>query len=349
MSDELSTVVEGADDAPPARPGPMRWNDVPPTVRDEIEATAGARIVAETPFPASAASEVMSVLELEDGARYFVKATRVTDGPAVIARYRAEVYVARHLPRAMPAPRLAWALRDEDWGMVAFHAVGGHLAGTPWDRDELDRVLAALETVASLPGAREARLGPAGPELAGLATGWRSLRDDPDPDLARIVPWAVDRLDALVEAERGVLVACEGESFVHGDVRADTLVLTSSSVHLVDWAYASRGAAWLDLAMFLPSVVVQGVTGVVEPVAVTADPARRAHGGAWAAATFDAHPLGRGVHPADVRSVVAGLAGYYLHAARRPDPPGLPHLRASQRAQGAAAVAWLEQIGLCDL
>ncbi|WP_083649261.1 phosphotransferase [Cellulosimicrobium sp. CUA-896] len=348
MSDELSTAVEEADDVPLARHRVLRWSDLPPTVRAEIEATAGARVVAETPYPASSVSQVASLLELEDGARYFVKATRVTDSPAVIARYRAEVYVARHLPRAMPTPRLAWALRDEDWGMVAFEVVDGRAPATPWDPDELDLVLVALETAASLPGAREARLAPAGPELADLATGWRSLRDDPEPDLARLVPWAADHLDALVEAERGVLVACEGESFVHGDVRADTLVLTPSSALLVDWAYASRGAPWLDLAMFLPGVVVQGVADVVEPVPVTADAARRARGGAWAAATFDAHPLGRGVHPADVRSVVAGLAGYYLHHARRPAPPGLPHLRASQRAQGAAAVAWLEQIGLCD-
>jgi hypothetical protein len=348
MSDELATAVQGADDVPVAGAGRLGWDDLPATVRDEIEATAGARVLAQTPYPARSASDVASVLELEDGARYFVKATRVTDGPAVIARYRAEVWAARHLPRAMPAPRLAWALRDEDWGMVAFEFVDGRLPATPWDPDTLDRVLATLETVASLPGAREARLVPAGPELANLATGWRSLRDEPDPGLVPTVPWAADHLDALVEAERGVLVACEGEAFVHGDVRADTLVLTPSSVRLVDWAYASRGAAWLDLAMFLPSVVVQGVVGVVDPVTVAADPARRARGGAWAAATFDAHPLGRGVHPADVRSVVAGVAGYYLDAARRPDPPGLPHLRASQRAQGAAAVAWLEQIGLCD-
>lgn len=348
MSDELSAVVEPTGEVPLVAAGRLRWDDLPRTVRDEIEATAGARVVAETPLPVGSRSDVMSLLELEDGARYVVKATRVTDGPGVIARYRAEVWAARQLPRAMPAPRLAWALRDEDWGMIAFELVDGRPPTTPWDPDELDRVLATLETVASLPGAREARLPPAGPELADLATGWRSLREDPDPDLARVVPWAADHLDALVEAERGVLVACEGEAFVHGDVRADTLVLTSSSVVLVEWAYAARGAGWLDLATFLPSVVVQGVADVVEPVPVDADPARRARGGAWAAATFDAHPLGRGVHPADVRAVVAGLAGYYLHSARRPAPAGMPHLRASQRAQGAAAVAWLEQIGLCD-
>jgi hypothetical protein len=98
--------------------------------------------------------------------------------------------------------------------------------------------------------------------------------------------------------------------------------------------------------MFLPSVVMQGVVDVCEPVTVSADAARRARGGAWAASTFAAHPLGRDVHPADLRSVVAGIAGYFLHSARKPAVPTIPRLRAFQRAQGVAAVAWLEHLGL---
>ncbi|MBE9940692.1 phosphotransferase family protein, partial [Cellulosimicrobium cellulans] len=171
-------------------------------------------------------------------------------------------------------------------------------------------------------------------------------RAHPDPGLATLVPWAATHLDALAEAERGALVACEGESFVHGDLRADNVLLTPEKVYLVDWPYASRGAAWLDLAMLLPSVVMQGVRDVCEPVTVSADPARRARGGAWAAATFAAHPLGQDVHPTDLRAVVAGIAGYFLHSARQPAIPTIPRLRPFQRAQGVAAVAWLEQLGL---
>ena len=190
------------------------------------------------------------------------------------------------------------------------------------------------------------RRPPTGPDSAALPTGWRAPRAHPDPGLATLVPWAAAHLDALAEAERGALVACEGESFVHGDLRADNVLLTPEKVYLVDWPYASRGAAWLDLAMLLPSVVMQGVREVCEPVTVSADPARRARGGAWAAATFAAHPLGQDVHPTDLRAVVAGIAGYFLHSARQPAIPTIPRLRPFQRAQGVAAVAWLEQLGL---
>ncbi|WP_157759434.1 aminoglycoside phosphotransferase family protein [Cellulosimicrobium cellulans] len=235
---------------------------------------------------------------------------------------------------------------DGDWIALAFEVVDGHVPATPWDPDELDRVLTTLVRVASVPGARAMRLPPTGPDFADMATGWRALREDPDPRLAAVSPWAAAHLDALAEAERGALVACEGESFVHGDLRADNVLLTPEKVYLVDWPHASRGAAWLDLAMFLPSVVMQGVVDVCEPVTVSADTTRRARGGAWAASTFAAHPLGSDVHPADLRSVVAGIAGYFLHSARKPAVPTIPRLRAFQRAQGVAAVAWLEHLGL---
>ena len=42
-----------------------------------------------------------------------------------------------------------------------------------------------------------------------------------------------------------------------------------------------------------------------------------------------------------ITSVVAALAGYFARQALQPDPPGLPTLRAFQRAQGAVAIEWL--------
>jgi len=40
--------------------------------------------------------------------------------------------------------------------------------------------------------------------------------------------------------------------------------------------------------------------------------------------------------------VLAGIAGYFLHTSRLPDPPGLPTVRAFQRAQGDALLPWLK-------
>lgn len=82
-----------------------------------------------------------------------------------------------------------------------------------------------------------------------------------------------------------------------------------------------RAAPWFDLLTMLPCVAAQG--------------------GPDPEATFTAHPLGRDADPAGVTAVLAALAGYFVAHSLRPDPPGLPTLRAFQAAQGAAAVAWL--------
>ena len=47
--------------------------------------------------------------------------------------------------------------------------------------------------------------------------------------------------------------------------------------------------------------------------------------------------------PKQVNAVLAGLAGYFVDSARRPPPPGLPTLRAFQRAEGNACLAWLRE------
>jgi hypothetical protein len=41
--------------------------------------------------------------------------------------------------------------------------------------------------------------------------------------------------------------------------------------------------------------------------------------------------------------MVAALAGFFCWHGSQPDPPGLPTLRAFQRAQGAIALDWLRQ------
>lgn len=42
-----------------------------------------------------------------------------------------------------------------------------------------------------------------------------------------------------------------------------------------------------------------------------------------------------------VTAVIAGITGYFVVSSMQPAPVGVPHLRAYQRAQGEAALAWL--------
>ncbi|MEV0623247.1 hypothetical protein AB0I81_58725 [Nonomuraea sp. NPDC050404] len=83
----------------------------------------------------------------------------------------------------------------------------------------------------------------------------------------------------------------------------------------VDWPWACRGAAWYDRVAMLPSV---GMQGGPSPQELFTDP-----------------------DPA-VTVVVAAIAGYFAWQCRQPDPPGLPTVRAFQRAQGVVALDWLK-------
>jgi hypothetical protein len=46
----------------------------------------------------------------------------------------------------------------------------------------------------------------------------------------------------------------------------------------------------------------------------------------------------------EVIPLVAAMAGYFAERARLPDPPGLPTVRAFQRAQGEVTLAWLRRL-----
>ncbi len=323
----------------------LTWVQLPTELRAEIEAILEARVVAVTEASAGFGPGMASVLTLADGRRCFAKAAHLTDHPDTAQAHRAEGDIAVRLPLGIPSPRFAWAHSDEDWVVLTYEAVEGRRPETPWATQELARMLTAVTQLGRTTGAREIALAPTGSVLATLATGWRAMSARPTDTLDQWVgPWAATHLETLADLERSVLVACEGESFVHGDICADNVLLTNDDVFLVDWATVTRGARWLDLAMLLPTVLAQGVRGLFSPVRVTSSAQEVTVAGDWATETFDSHPMAEDVHPGDLRAVVAGIAGYYLEAARRMAVPR--QLRRLQHTQGVAAIAWLRQLGI---
>jgi hypothetical protein len=178
--------------------------------------------------------------------------------------------------------------------------------------------------------------------MPDLCAGWEHLRDEPDPDLAGVAPWAVGRLDELVDLASRAVAACDGDALVHRDLRADNLLVADGGVVVVDWPWAMRGAAFVDLVGFLPSVGMQGIRGRTDPLTGPTDPQHRHAVGTELDALFRGSPHAASVPDDDVRAVVAGITAFFLDAGRRPPVPVIPGLRAFQRAQGAAAAAWLE-------
>lgn len=98
-------------------------------------------------------------------------------------------------------------------------------------------------------------------------------------------------------------------------------MLVDRAAVAVDWPCAARGAAFCDAVGMLPAVQIEGGPPPEEVL-------RR-------------HPLPRDVEPDAVTCYLAALTGYFLKSSLDTAPPGIPHLRAFQRAQAEVGVAWL--------
>ncbi|WP_084961793.1 aminoglycoside phosphotransferase family protein [Thermoactinospora rubra] len=298
---------------PPASGVRVPWEDVPRGVRARVEDFLGARVTgAETQnggFSPAAAVR----LGLQDGRRAFVKALEAAPYPQSVGIYRDEARIAARLPDAVPAPRLLTHFEQDGWVVLVFEDVDGRHPRQPWDRAELDRVLRALGEMSAALTPSPVDAPPIGEKLAESFTGWRRLLEE---DTTGLDPWALANLERLAELEAGWAEAAKGDTLLHADVRADNILLTEEGVFFVDWPHACLGAPWVDLLALLPSVRMQGGP---PPHELLDDP-----------------------DPA-ITAVLAAITGYFVRQGRRPDPPGLPTVRAFQRAQGVVALEWLRE------
>jgi aminoglycoside phosphotransferase len=300
----------------------LGWQQTPARVRAAIQSRLGAEVVDAVSQPGGFSPGLAARRRLADGRRVFVKAISADRTPMGPSSYRAEARITAALPPSVPAPRLLWSYDDGDWVALVLEDIDGHPPAQPWRPEELDRVLAALAALAvdltpTPVGAPAVTDG-----WAESRTGWRRLATAGDRRLAEVAPWAWAHLDRLAELEARWSQAAAGATLLHGDLRADNLLLTPSRVVLVDWPHACVGAAWIDLLFMLPSVAMQGLDP--EPV-------------------FTRHPVGRRVDADAVTAVLAAIAGFFVSASLEPAPPGLPTLRGFQLAQGQAALTWLRR------
>lgn len=197
------------------------------------------------------------VLELADGRRCFLK--EATD-PRSAAWLRAEgrIYNDRLLRAAAFLPRL---LAFDDPGEDLLPALyledlSAALWPPPWSDALVRRTVATLAVVAAVP------VPPGVPELGAVwakTTGWREVAADPGPFLALGLcdpAWLAAALPTLLAAADPALV--RGDSLVHMDVRSDNLCFAGERTLLIDWNWACRGAADLELALWAPSLHAEG-------------------------------------------------------------------------------------------
>ena len=100
---------------------------------------------------------------------------------------------------------------------------------------------------------------PVGPNAALLLKDWSILRHGYWERIAGERPAAlrsdfIDRAREFAEFEALAGELAAGECLVHGDIRADNVLLTDDRVWFVDWAHAYIGAPWVDVVLMAPSV-----------------------------------------------------------------------------------------------
>jgi len=299
----------------------IAWVDLPVSVRAAVEGILGSGVVEAGSQPGGFSPGSADRVRTADGRRAFVKAVGGSITPDSPGLHRREIAVTAALPSDAPVSELLGSHDDGSWVALVLTDVEGRHPRLPWQADELAAVRVAFEAVASVPLTDGlARLPETGAQYADDFAGWRRLRDDPDPTLEA---WATSHLDRLVATADRAEAALEGEQLVHGDARADNLLVRpDGTVVIVDWPWATRGAGWFDRLALLVNVGLYDDDAPLEELRQTWLP---------------------GVPAVDVDAVLAGLAGYFHDRRRLPDPPGLPTVRAFQRAQGEVVLRWLKQ------
>ena len=299
----------------------VAWVDLPAAVRAGVEDVLGSPVVGATTQTGGFSPGSADRVRTADGRRAFVKAVSAEANEASPGLHRREGAVLGALPGDAPVPRLLGVHDDGTWVALVCSDVEGRHPALPWRSPELEATRAAYAVLTDVPVAGAlADLPGTGEQYAHDLAGWERLLAEPDPDLD---PWAATHLDRLATSAARSERVLEGDRLVHGDTRADNLLVRpDGDVVVVDWPWATRGPAWFDVVCLLINVTLNDPGAEVEELVHR-----------WLPEVADE----------DVDTLLVGLAGYFVDVARRPDPPGLPTVRAFQRAQGVAVLRWVRR------
>ena len=200
------------------------WQQLPPGVRAAVEAEVGT-IVGATTAREGLNSEVAAFLELADGKTIFVKGLR--HGQAKAVTQQREAMIAPYVSDI--SPNLLWQIDLDGWSLLGFDYIDGrHADYSPGSQDigEVVRLIDALDEI-------------------------------PCPDLP--LKTAEERWGSYVdsEAHRKLL---RGDSLLHTDYNPLNVLVSSSKTYIIDWAWPTRGASWIDPACLVVRLLAAGNT-----------------------------------------------------------------------------------------
>jgi hypothetical protein len=199
----------------------MPFDALPPGCVAAIEARTGP-IREVSPVAGGYNSQVAARIRCPGGT-YFVKGLHA--GHRRVWTQRREAEMNPHLDGL--GPGLVARVDGHGWDVLVFEALDGRHA-------DFTRGSADLPAVAGL--------------LARLAAT-RCPDVDVRPMEDRLLPYVARPADAQAFA---------GDALVHSDPNDTNVIVSGTTARLVDWAWASRGAPWLDAAYWVIWLIAAG-------------------------------------------------------------------------------------------
>lgn len=199
------------------------WSDLPDEIRTAVEGRTGP-IGDVQPAPGGSNADIASTLHSPTGRTFVKAACKLSDEEGRQARsLRREATI--NPCAAEFAPRLLWQVEAGGWLALGFQHVEG----------------------------RHADYSPGSPDLATLAKTVHQLQSTPCPDA---VVLQVERRWADLTDDVSPMA---GDALLHTDLNPRNLLITPEErVYVVDWAFASRGAAWVEVGQIIPWLISAG-------------------------------------------------------------------------------------------
>jgi hypothetical protein len=203
----------------------IAWEQLPDSVRHAVASLIGPIASAAT-VGGGQNSAVATILDTRRG-RVFVKGLR-TDHRGVVTQQR-EAAINPHV-RAV-SPRLLWRIEITGWDLLCFEHVDG----------------------------RGADYRPGSPDLAHLVSTMHRLAELPCPDLPGVYLRPAEQRWAEVIHDPAAREVLAGDTILHTDYNpANILITRDGNAEIIDWAWPTKGAAWIDPACLVPRLIACG-------------------------------------------------------------------------------------------
>ncbi|MFD7908463.1 aminoglycoside phosphotransferase [Kitasatospora sp. NPDC059722] len=199
----------------------IHWGDLPAAVHKAVEIELGTPVLSAVTVGSGRNSEIAVKLTTAEG-NAFVKGMQQSHRWAWTQRR--EVAISPFLEGL--APKLLWHLEAHGWSLIAFEHVKAPHADYRAAGD-LELMVDSLSRLVSTP------CPPI--ELRRAEQRWAAFVDDPE-----------------------MLSRFAGASLLHTDLNNENVLIRGDRALLVDWAWATCGAPWIDPALWVIWLIAAG-------------------------------------------------------------------------------------------